>query len=380
MTAARRALGGAVALISSLTLGGCPPPPSPGVDLYRRVANLVPGGALLGVWGDARARSIWVAGGYVGVDPARVTDGRVGRLVEYRNSAFTTRCTTDAALWWVHGVEGEVWAVGDNARVLRRRGGGCEVMQLGLTWSEGAPTFWGVRAYAADDVWIVGGSPRIDGPRAVLVHYDGARFERATGLPPEALTQNLYKIDGDRRAMVIAAGGGLILSGDGSRWGVSPHDPAATVRGYDNRLFTVSCEAFAGCWAVGGIASAVLLSQGPRGWMSRTELAADIQGLNGVWVQDRFNVFVVGNRGVTLHSNGASRYVPSHPITEATLHGVGGFEGLVMAVGGELSTADPSQRAVAVLRGDEQYDRFTFDGRVYPAEGELRRSIGGAGQ
>ena len=50
----------------------------------------------------------------------------------------------------------------------------------------------------------------------------------------------------------------------------------------------------------------------------------------------------------------------------------------VIAVGGELSTATPSQRGVILVQDDEA-TTFTLDGRVYDSGG-LLGSAGGAGQ
>jgi hypothetical protein len=58
---------------------------------------------------------------------------------------------------------------------------------------------------------------------------------------------------------------------------------------------------------------------------------------------------------------------------------VGGLGNLVMAVGGELSTVDETQRAVVLLRGEGRAS-YTFDGVAYTARGTLRASLGGAGQ
>ena len=64
--------------------------------------------------------------------------------------------------------------------------------------------------------------------------------------------------------------------------------------------------------------------------------------------------------------------------SSATLHAVGGFGDVVIAVGGELSTATPSQRGVILVQDDEA-TTFTLDGRVYDSGGVMG-SAGGAGQ
>ncbi len=376
MTPPRGAVLFAAVALSARVLTGCPGPAPDGEDLLRVVAEGVPGGALLSVWGNAGDGALYLAGGYVGVDPARVP-GRAGRLVRYRGGAFTTLCRTDAALWWVHGVAGELWAVGDAGAVLRYRDGACERMSTGLTFSEGAPTFWGVYARAPDDVWIVGGSPRPTGPTGVLVHYDGAGFQRVTALPPEALGVNLYKVEATDAGLVVVGAGGVVLESQGSGWAAR----TSGARTFDNRLFTVSCNPLERglCLAVGGAGSGVLLARDPQeGWRDLAGLVEDVPGLNGVYFTPREGAYVVGGDGFTMHTDGFRRYVaPSR--TAAALHGVGGLGSLVMAVGGELSTADETQRAVVLLRGEGRAS-YTFDGVAYAARGTLRSSLGGAGQ
>ena len=57
-------------------------PPENSPDLFRVAVSGLAGGSLLSVYGDARTGRAYLAGGYVGVDPARVP-GRAGRLVRY---------------------------------------------------------------------------------------------------------------------------------------------------------------------------------------------------------------------------------------------------------------------------------------------------------
>ncbi len=363
--------------LGALGLGGCPGPDPGGPDLFRVAAEGVPGGALLSVWGDPQSGRVFVAGGYVGVDPGRVP-GRAGRLVGYRDGAFATLCQTDAVLWWVHGAGGSVWAVGDAGRVVRYRDGACETLSTGLTFDEGPPTFWGVYVRGPEDVWIVGGSPRPTGPTGVLVHYDGLGFRRVTELPAEARVHNLYKVEATDVGLVVVGAGGLVLESRGSTWG----RVASGARGFDNRLFTVSCNPIdrARCLAVGGAGSAVLLRrESPDGWSDQAELVADGPGLNGVWFGPREGAYVVGGDGFTMHTDGSGARYVAPARTRAALHGVGGLGAFVMAVGGELSTADESQRAVVLMRGDGRA-AYTFDGVPYTARGQLRSSLGGAGQ
>lgn len=374
-------------LLLTRTLVACedaplPPSDDPRVQFRPAVAG-APGGAFLSVWGDLRGRRAFVVGGYVGLDPAQAPRGAAGRLVEYRSAGrFVTRCTVDSALWWVSGVENagalDLWAVGDRGRIVRMRGDRCETLLTGLSFQGGDPTFWGVLARAPNDVWIVGGSPRPDGPRGVLLHGDGTAW-RQERLPELAADENLYKIAADGDALYVVGSGGLILrrvARDGE-W----RRLEAPVRPSDHRLFTVSCASGA-CFAVGGSASGLLLAGEGALWreVRSAEDAAvdDLPGLNGVWARGADDVFAVGVDGFVMHVGGVRMHRPRRPQTTAALHAVGGFGNVVLAVGGEFSNPSPTQRGVILVQDDEA-KTFTLDGRVY-ASGGLQGSRGGAGQ
>ncbi len=373
-------------LLFARTLAACkdaplPPSDDPRVQFQPAVAG-APGGAFLSVWSDPRGRRAFVVGGYVGLDPARAPRGAAGRLVEYRSAGrFVTRCMVDSALWWVSGVENagtlELWAVGDRGRVVRMRGDRCETLTTELSFQGGDPTFWGVLARAPNDVWIVGGSPRPDGPRGVLLHSDGTAW-RQERLPEGAADENLYKITADGDALYVVGSGGLILRRDArdGEW----RRVEAPVRPSDQRLFTVSCASNA-CFAVGGSASGLLLAGEGALWreVRSVEDAAvdDLPGLNGVWARGANDVFAVGVDGFVMHVGGGI-HRPRRPVTTAALHAVGGFGDVVLAVGGELSNPSPTQRGVILVQDDEA-KTFTLDGRVY-ASGGLQGSAGGAGQ
>ena len=355
--------------VGGVGVPGCGDDPPPNFA-WQTVLSELPGAAL-SVWGTS-SRDVYVVG-------ADALDGSGPYALHYDGQRWTRLNTglRDGTLWWVHGVAGALWAVGDAGAVLRYRDGACERMSTGLTFSEGAPTFWGVYARAPDDVWIVGGSPRPTGPTGVLVHYDGAGFQRVTALPPEALGVNLYKVEATDAGLVVVGAGGVVLESRGSGWAAR----TSGARTFDNRLFTVSCNPLERglCLAVGGAGSGVLLARDPQeGWRDLAGLVEDVPGLNGVYFTPREGAYVVGGDGFTMHTDGFRRYVaPSR--TAAALHGVGGLGSLVMAVGGELSTADETQRAVVLLRGEGRAS-YTFDGVAYAARGTLRSSLGGAGQ
>ncbi len=343
-----------------------------------------PGGSFLSVWGDPRERRAFLAGGFVGVDPALVRGGAAGRLVEYRwPGRFITRCTTDRALWWVSGVEDAtgaliLWAVGDGGRVLRMQDDRCELLATGLPVADVEPTYWGVLARAPDDVWIVGGSVRPDGPHGILLHGDGSSW-RQERLPEAARAQNLYKIAADGDTLYAVGSGGLVLrrnvgTGEWERLDV-------VLPTSDDRLFTVSCAGGA-CFAVGGSNAGLVLTGGDRGWSALASVgdaSLDVlPGLSGVWARGADDVLLVGANGATLHFGGGGIRGPARSLTAATLHGVGGFGEVALAVGGELSNATVSQRGVILVLGDPEPD-ITLDGRLYTT-GAVQGSRPGGGQ
>lgn len=344
---------------------------------FRAVVAGAPGGSFLGVWGDPPRERAFVVGGFVGVDPARVPRRAAGRLVEYRDGRMTTRCSTDAALWWVAGVEStrgvEVWAVGDRGRVVRYRDERCEEIDIGPALPKGEPTLWGVLARTPNDIWAVGGSPRPDGPRGVLLHGDGVSWRREA-VPASAADENLYKIAADGDAMVIVGSGGVILRrGAGeSVWQVLSSPADARVR-----LFTAHC-ADGRCLAVGGEGSGVVLRGRGDAWATWESAAQDNPGLNGVWAYSATQAYAVGADGYVVHLDSDGPLRARTALTSATLHGVGGFGDVVLAVGGELSDGSPSQRGVILLL-DEQAGDVTLDGVSYRS-GSLQRSRSGAGQ
>lgn len=362
-----------------------PEPTDNGADLFRVAVNGAPIGSLLAVWGDPNARRAVMVGGFVGVPRDRLNGAPAGRLVEYRDGAFTTRCTADEVLWWVDGTyEGGsalVYAVGENGKVLRFDGARCEEVRTGITFDEGPVTYWGVLVRAPNDVWLVGGSAQPTGPRGVVVRFDGARWTRVTDLPARARDENLYKVARAGADVVVVGSGAVVMRGRNSALEMVTTD----ARGSDNRLFTASCTARGYCYAVGGAASGMLLTgalDDPDAGLRASSVAEDLPGLNGVWVQDPENVFLVGTNGANVHTTGPRRFV-GRASTAATLHGVGGWTSpagnVVLAVGGELGVATAAQRAVILVRGEDR-STFTLDGTLYTASGELRRSLGGSGQ
>jgi len=197
-----------------------------------------------------------------------------------------------------------VYAVGDDARVLRYRDGLCETLPTGIAWPDGAPTFWGVVARCPDDVRIVGGTVHLDGPHGVVMRYDGARFALVADLPPRPTAPTSTRSRSPAPARPRWGAGTVVLRHDGGAW----RHVAMDARAGDHRLFTMSSSATRDdCYAVGGEGGGFVL----RGASSLSGAQADLgepPGLNGGWVQDDEHVFVVGVGGYTAMLGGARTY------------------------------------------------------------------------
>ncbi len=194
--------------LAALHTASCGPAAS---DIFLAIDNL-PGGALLSVWVAPDASRAYIAGGYLGVDPAMVPDRTAaGRLMRYSAGRFETVCRTPNVLWWVYGVGNTIWASGENGHVLRyTEGGMCETLDIGGMYPMGKPTLWGITADSAGGMWFVGGSPLPDGPRGVLLRYDGMTFRQEV-IPGAAQMVNLYKIAPDSAGLTVVGANGTVL-------------------------------------------------------------------------------------------------------------------------------------------------------------------------
>lgn len=373
----RRRAGLAACLATSLA-AGCGPAPAAAPALFRVAVSGAPGGAFLGVWVEPAGDAAYLCGGYVGVDPARVPPGGAGRLVRYEGGRFTTLCRTPGVLWWAFGVGGAVFAAGEGGRVLRYTPAqGCEALALGGDWPAGPPTLWGVWGPSATDLYLVGGSAAPTGPRGVLLHYDGARFERLP-VPTTAADVNLYKVaHGLGRVFVVGAAGTVLSRADGA---VAWEADAVPDLGEDGNLFTVACARDdARCVAVGGTSTGRALLRTGTGW-TVLPLPEGLPGLNGAWPDREGGVFVVGRNGIALRASGSGAISGTRLLTGDTFHAVAGNGEIVLAVGGEIGNAGPDQRGTILARGASA-EHFFLDGRTYEADRSGRPAFGGpAGQ
>ncbi|MDP3278988.1 MAG: hypothetical protein Q8Q09_27595 [Deltaproteobacteria bacterium] len=350
---------------------------APGTDFFISVQG-IPGGAFLGAWVSPDGSQAFLAGGLVGVDPATSPDPMaMGRLVRYRQGRFETLCRTPSVLWWVFGVDGVVFASGEDGMVLRYdEARGCVRLPLGGSWPRGLPTLWGVWGPSANDLTFVGGSALPDGPRGVLLRYDGAAFTQAV-LPSAMQDVNLYKLAPSASGLFVVGARGTIARRPlaGGEFAIEP----VPRLGGDDLLFTVACPQTGSedCIAVGGVGIGRVLRRGAAGAWTLDPISEENAGLNGVWIGTDRRAFIVGNQGTTLFtdSTGAQPTLrPPMPAVRDPLHAVAGGGGLVIAVGGELFDSRPSQRGTILLRGPQR-GGFVFDGMPVASTGALREAL-----
>jgi hypothetical protein len=362
----------ALALALALALASCEPPAR---DLFAALEP-IPGGALLSAWVAPDGTVAYLAGGFVGIDPPSLPDpASAGRLVRYREGRFETVCRAPSALWWVHVAGGEVFASGERGVVLRyREGVGCERLTLGVRFDRGEPTLWGIAGSSPRNLVFVGGSAAPDGPRGVLLAFDGSAF-RAEPVPESAREENLFKVTQAGDAMLVVGSRGTVLRRDAgaSAW-VSETVPPL---GGDGTLFTVSCtQDGTRCLAVGGIGVGRIVHRDAQGRWTRDPLGDDFPGLSGVWTRSDTLAFVVGNQGTALALTPTAPLVAPTPATEHPLHAVHGARDatLVLAVGGAMFDPRPTQSATILLRGVDRGD-FTFDGAPLTVRGRVRSGL-----
>jgi hypothetical protein len=336
----------------------------------------IAGGALLSAWVAPDGSRAYLVGGLVGVDPATAPDrSSIGRLVRYENGRFETVCRSPSVLWWVFSVDGVVFAAGEQGTVLRyEEGRGCQSLPLGLDWMGGVPTLWGVWGRSSRELYFVGGSAAPDGPKGVLLEYDGSTFRRAN-IPTRAQQENLFKINPAGDDLLVVGARGLILRR--SRATAVWQEETAPALGGDDTLFTVSCAPSGErCTAVGGVGVGRVLHRDGAGRWTRDPISDEVSGLNGVFRPRVDRAFIVGNNGTTLVLSGSTVYRPPTSVTRHPLHAVHGASdaALVIAVGGEMLDPRPSQRATILLRGVDRRE-FSFDGVTLRATGAARPDL-----
>lgn len=293
-----------------LLLVGCG---SSDADLRLLLDGATGAGLLLGAW--SHAGEVVAVGGTYGEEGRMVRIGGEGACVE--------PVTVDAALWWIHGVGDDWFAVGESGRILHG-----EVREDVATPS----TLFGVY-HDGSDVWAVGGD--------VVGSQQGEIWRRRDGV------WSLFR--GELPALMFKVHDGWFV-GDGIAYTlidgelVERHPPSG------EKLLTVRSLGPDHAFAVGGISQPVLLEWVDGGWTAHEVPVAcgGSGGLNGIYTDDGLTIHIAGNQGAaaTRHEDG-SWSCPEVPVTFDAFHAVWEHEGEPYWFGGNLFGAPPYHATVA---------------------------------
>jgi hypothetical protein len=284
-------------------------------------------GAFMNAWGPSPTE-VYIVGGQPDAGVMRRFDGERWSPVEIPAGPM---------LYWVHGVAGELFAVGAGGRALHRDASGA--WRATQTGTEVA--LWGVFAAAPDEAWAVGGDPFArPGEGGGLVAPTLLRFDGDTWSPVElpVLDRNcpaLFKVWGTGPDDLHAVGAaGVALHFDGTQW---------------RQVQTGTSDDFVSLWgraaddvvAVGGRANGMMARWDGTAWTS--QVLAQTPGLNGVWMASDGTAWASGLRATIVRiapgSFSAERQSFASPLT---LHGMFGFDcGPLLGVGGSLMAPPP---------------------------------------
>jgi hypothetical protein len=272
------------------------------------------------VWAPA-ADDVWV----VGTDPG---DGPA--VLRFDGASWATLPTgTTGSLRWIHGFPGgPVFVGGDGGAILRTTDGS----SFERLTTPGTGTVWGLWGASPAEVWAVGGGA--SGTGAFAWRLDGDAFRADATFPAEvAAGHAAFKVWGRAEDDVWIVGtAGLVLHWDGARF--EREDPGAS--GVD--LFTVHGDAGT-VIAVGGLAQGFVTRSGGDGaWTPAFSREALLPGLVGVCACGGAT-FAVGRGGHVLRGDASGWTQEATGLTKRGLHAVAADPaGGLWAVGGRLET------------------------------------------
>ena len=302
-----------------LDLDAGPRPPQPS---HYSAIELPP--LILSAWGDAPDR-VYFAGGRPGPGGGTVAvyDGEVVREME---------TPPGVALWWVWGTDRDrAWAVGGEGRILRLRGDAWRNEPTGLPADVTLYGVWGTPG----DLWAVGGSPRANGPKGVVLRSVGDGQWRRVEHPALPDESNLFKVWGTAADDVHFVG----EQGVAVRWdGETFHRHDVNV----DRLFTIHGHGDL-VLAVGGFREGVVVRWDGEGWVD--ESPPDLPGLSGVTVGRDGTALATGDNGTVLRrAPGGGWTLLEHPeavsTRNLTLH-AGWIDEAEWTVGGRIINGGP---------------------------------------
>ncbi len=313
-----------------LALLACPPMPAPDAGVrWTNAFDTSSTGWLLNAWGSSPA-DVYAVGGRA--------DG--GVVMHFDGTAWqrTDPGLTVPLFNWAHGFSpSDVFVVGNEGTVLHFDG---------ATWTRQAtPTkqpLWGVWGASNTDLWAVGG----DGQpmSATLLHFDGSAW--TTEIVPPLQKQRVgqfLKVWGRSADDVYVVGQrGVVLHRTQGAWReelVGASDDLVSIWGVDGLIV-----------AVGGRSNGIVSTFNGTLW-STTNLAP-LPGLNGVWLRTKTSACVAGAQGTLGRLDLSTlEFTPEIVATTDDLHSCFGIGSTLIAVGGNLESANPPvYRGVAVQR------------------------------
>jgi len=276
-------------------------------------------GAILGFWGES-TRDIFAVGGDLDVSGGNAV------VLRYDGSVWNDMTISAPGLWWAHGFgPDDVYAVGEQGTLAHWNGTDWTVLDTGSPF-----TLWGIWGASPTEMWAVGGDV-LTGGAGVLRGWDGVGWTDVTSI--DVTDELFFKVWGSAADDVFVVGdGGTILHYDGTDW--TTMDSGTT-----QRLITVYGRGPGDVYAVGGLASPVLLHYNGSTWNELTTPFLD--GLMGVWTTTGSDVVVAGFRGFLGRGDGDTWEEILVP-TNDCLHAVwGDGSGFVIAGGGDLLASGP---------------------------------------
>lgn len=301
--------------------------PEPAGPWARAVETDVSEGAFLSVWGPS-SDDVWAVGGQV----ATIGDDGQGTIYRRSGGSWAAAAVPDGTplLNWVHGAGGEIWAVGNAGAALRYDGSAWQPVDTGVD-----VPLWGVFAFAADDVWAVGGDAFDRDTPGVVLHYDGSAWATETLPTLDRDSAAMFKVFGVRPDDIHVVGAaGVLLHYDGSAW---TQEPSGTA----NDMISLWGNEADDIVAVGGRAIGTVARWDGTSWT--VEEIGELPGLNGIWMDPEGRVSIVGNNGVAaVIRDGFDAEDEVSTVSFEVLHAVFGLDdGTRVSVGGTLNSSPP---------------------------------------
>ena len=270
---------------------------------------------LFGLWGRT-ADEVWAVGDN-------------GRIVHFDGQSWKEQESgTEAHLRHVYGFnDGTLYAVGVHGTVLRGDGDGWEIQDVGTRTN--LVRLWG---RSADDVYAVGGQydAQRNGFSGDLLQFDGNRWQTMSPVEP---VPRLRALCGDRDGLLVVGDQGTICHVDGrGRWrrqdSGTRHDLCDVVSKDGDRLVIVGdfgTVLSRGDERLASEAATAETSPAPGTgvrWRSAGQKVTD-RVLWSVWGASATDIFAVGEAGSIIHYDGNSWSAMETP-TSSHLHGVWG--------------------------------------------------------